>query len=115
MLVTTNYKLKSLQLLLRTFNNVKTTYRQIMKPLGIDAWTSEEHTSSTRIVDMFHSHIDTETMDRILATFVKPESHLRCVVTTVAFGLGVQVPDVCHVAHWGPAFDILSYWGWTLH
>ena len=81
-----------------------------MKHLGSDAWTSDEHTAHTRIVQMFHSSIADSCNKRILSSFVRPNTHVRCVIATVAFGLGVQIPDVRHVVHWGPAADILSYW-----
>ena len=94
----------------RTISNVKDVYGDIMGELGNDAWSSSEHNVFTRFVDMFHSHISEDGQHRILTAFVKPDSHVRCVVATVAFGLGVEVPDVRHVLHWGPASDILSYW-----
>ena len=81
-----------------------------MKALGNDAWTSDEHTAHTRTVQMYHSHISDRCKTRILNSFVSTDTIVRCVVATVAFGLGIQVPDVRYVVHWGPAADILSYW-----
>lgn len=67
------------------------------------------NTVHTRIVEMFHSHLDSNSQKRTLDAFVEMETNVRCVVATVAFGLGVQVPDVRYILHWGPASNILSY------
>jgi len=34
----------------------------------------------------------------------------RCLISTVAFGMGVQIGNVEEVIHWGVAKDLLSYW-----
>ena len=39
----------------------------------------------------------------ILDTFSQPDSTVRVVICTVAFGLGVDTPDVHMVLHWGAA------------
>ena len=37
------------------------------------------------------------------------DSQLRVVICTVAFGLGINSPDVRQVIHWGPPSDIEEY------
>lgn len=45
----------------------------------------------------------------ILETFPKQDSVLRVVVATIAFGMGLDCPNVRRVIHWGPSSDIESY------
>ena len=61
-----------------------------------------------RLVDMFHSSIDVEIKESILASFTKP-SQLRVVIATVAFGMGIDCADVRQVFHVGPPEDIECY------
>ena len=44
-----------------------------------------------------------------LSAFTKPDSSLRVLIATIAFGMGVNPPDVCCVLHCGPPHDIESY------
>ena len=34
----------------------------------------------------------------------------RCLICTNAFGIGVEIPDVDFVIHWGAPTSILQYW-----
>ena len=58
---------------------------------------------------MYHGDCAPLDQERVIEHFTK-SSHLRCVVATSAFGLGVQINDIRHVVHWGPAKDLLDYW-----
>ena len=57
---------------------------------------------------MFLSCTDTVVKDDILRTFTQ-QSCLRIVIATVAFGMGVDCPDVRQVIHVGPPNDLESY------
>jgi superfamily II DNA/RNA helicase len=48
--------------------------------------------------------------NQITQEFASPTSKIRLLVSTVAIGLGVNIPGVRNVIHWGPSSDILSYW-----
>ena len=61
-----------------------------------------------RLVDMFHSSVDIEIKESILLNFCKP-SQLRIVISTVAFGMGIDCPDVRQIVHLGPPEDVESY------
>ena len=63
-----------------------------------------------RFVDMYHSGTDKESQHRIASDIVQINSNLRCVIATVAFGMGINLPDVDYVMHWGSSPDIMSYW-----
>ena len=61
-----------------------------------------------RLLDMYHSSVDQEIKESILNLFSKP-SHLRIVIATVAFGMGIDCRDVRQVVHVGPPEDIECY------
>ncbi|XP_071177685.1 ATP-dependent helicase wrn-1-like [Mytilus edulis] len=63
-----------------------------------------------RLVEMFHSAISEDRKKLILDEFKKIDSKIRCVVATVAFGMGIYIPDIRNVVHWGAPKSILSYW-----
>ena len=77
-------------------------------PYGL--WDGREHVPPNKFVDMFMKNTDGDSKNRILATFVNADSPIRCVVATIAFGMGVQVDDVRTVVHWGAPRNILNYW-----
>ena len=59
---------------------------------------------------MFHRSIDEDSNSRILQSFKNDDSELRCLFSTVAFGMGVQIPNVELVVHWGVPKSVLCYW-----
>ena len=65
--------------------------------------------SRFRMVDMFTSITDPNVKECILSSFQKIDHHLRVVISTVAFGMGVDCPNVRQVVHYGPPDDIESY------
>ena len=42
--------------------------------------------------------------------FMSTTSTTRCLVATVAFGMGLDVPDIDMVVHWGCSSSIVHYW-----
>ena len=62
-----------------------------------------------RVVDMFHSDTEPSIKEEILKNFSTPLHHLRVVIATVAFGLGVNIPDIRTVVHFGTCEDECTY------
>ena len=87
-----------------------TVYGFLLRSLKKKSWSDEPPTVNNRIFDMYHGSTDEESQQRIISRFADTNSSLRCVVATVAFGMGVQVPDVRYVVNWGPPSDMLTYW-----
>ena len=85
-------------------------YRWIRYRLEEDAFVGGTWKQDDILVDMYHSHNDNDTREIILKEFVKCTSTIRLLVTTVALGLGVQIPDVRYVVHWGLGDSVLQYW-----
>ena len=64
--------------------------------------------SQFRLVDMYTSCTDEATESMIVQKFTRP-SQLRIVIATVAFGMGIDCPDVHDIFHLGPPGDVESY------
>ena len=54
-----------------------------------------------RLVDIFTSGSTSDMREVILQEFCKKDSHLRFIIATYAFGLGVDSGDITRVIHWG--------------
>ena len=58
---------------------------------------------------MFTAVSDVKVKDAILVEFVKPSTWLQVVVATIAFGMGLDAPDITRMIHWGPFHSIDAY------
>ena len=38
------------------------------------------------------------------------EGQYRCLITTVAYGMGIDIDDVTLVIHWGESSSVLAMW-----
>lgn len=94
----------------KTYNNVITIYQYFKRQLG-DNFTEppgSENYVINRVVDMY-THCTHETVkNKLIAQFTK-QSPLRIVIATIAFGMGINCPDVRHVIHWGVPSDAEMY------
>lgn len=75
---------------------------EITEPIGYP------DVSPFRLVDMFHACNSSSTKSAILTSFLS-QSRLRILVATVAFGMGVDCPNVRRIIHWGPPSNVESY------
>ena len=62
-----------------------------------------------RLVDMFTACNTPTLKHSILKSFSDPNGTLRIVIATIAFGMGIDCPDVHRIIHWGPPSDVESY------
>ncbi len=94
----------------RSFDMCSNIYLYFKNELGEDFTEPSDapDLSRFRLVDMYTSIIEKEHKDGILDLFTKG-SHLRVVIATIAFGMGVDLPDVRQVVHVGTPDDIESY------
>ena len=74
--------------------------REFTEPIG------SPDLSRFRLVDMFTSVTDAEVKSQIISSFCNPEALLRIVCATVAFGMGIDCPNVREVIHFGVPDDI---------
>ncbi|KAK3592909.1 hypothetical protein CHS0354_011703, partial [Potamilus streckersoni] len=61
-----------------------------MEEMGDQVYIGEKSTQS-RLIEMYHSSMDKETQDRNINELRRPESIIRCLVATLAFGMGIQI------------------------
>ena len=64
--------------------------------------------SKYRLVEMYTSCTDEEVKSQIVRSFCS-DSPMRIVIATIAFGLGIDTPDVSQVVHLGAPEDMESY------
>ena len=72
-------------------------------------WDTNPDVSNFRLVDMFTACTTPDVKECIIKSFVNPDCRLRIVVSTVAFGMGLDCPNVYRIIHWGPPSDLESY------
>ena len=66
--------------------------------------------SRLRMVDMFTACTRQEVKNNIIVqSFCRPHDTLRIVITTIAFGMGLECGDVHKVAHIGSSYDMKDY------
>jgi len=96
----------------RGLNYCSDLYRYFKVGLG-DKFTypcdAPAELSKYRLVEMFTRCTDNEVKKQIFASFGSLTSLLRIVCATIAFGMGVDTPDVHKIIHYGPPNDIHSY------
>ena len=69
-----------------------------------------KESSTDRFIRFFHAKVDKSSEVQVPSEFMKPDSRIRCLISTIAFGLGMQVPDISYIIHWGAPSTILDYW-----
>ena len=94
----------------QSVSHVADIYEFIKTELGRDAYASPELDVSNRLLSQFHAHVGKGLHDMILSNFASEQSVLRLLISTVAFGMGVDVPDIRTVIHWGKTSSMLTYW-----
>ena len=62
-----------------------------------------------QLVDMYTSVTAKSVKELIVKSFCNPLGRLRVVICTIAFGMGLDCPNVCQIIHWGPAEDLEGY------
>ena len=62
-----------------------------------------------RLVDMFTACTIPAVKEEILRSFCSSTGNLRVVIATIAFGMGLDCPDVRRIIHWGPSEDTEQY------
>jgi len=61
------------------------------------------------VLEMLHSCSPKSNKDLILESFQCDEGHIRILVATITFGMGVDCKKVYQTIHFGPAKNVESY------
>ena len=94
----------------RAYEDVSAIYYYFKQKLGLGFTEppGAPDLAQFRLVDMYTHCTHQSVKDKILAQFTTT-SPLRIVIATVAFGMGVDCPDVRQVVHWGVPDDAETY------
>ena len=76
----------------------------------LDSGFSGRPAAASRRVEMFHANTDQDSKERIKEQFVKPDGYIEVLICTGAFGMGVNIPNVDMVIHWGLPSSSLQLW-----
>ena len=60
-------------------------------------------------MDMYTKCMEASIKEDIVSEFSKEDGSLRIIIGTIAFGMGLDCPDVRQILHWGTSHDIESY------
>lgn len=93
-----------------TIKSVSDNFRYVNNTLGSKAFHLGLRKQSHILVSMYHSSVTPSLKSVILSTFRLPDSHIRLIITTIAFGMGVDIPDIHLIIHWGASKSLLAYW-----
>ena len=69
--------------------------------LGKMAYVDGKIDSPHILLEMYHKSTHQDSKDRIINEFKKGDSHIRCIVATVALGMSLDIRDVDLVMHIG--------------
>ncbi|XP_065893522.1 ATP-dependent DNA helicase RecQ-like isoform X1 [Dysidea avara] len=62
-----------------------------------------------RLITMYTRATTDEMKSKIMASFTQESSTLRIVIATTSFSMGIDIPDIRQIIHWGPPTDIEQY------
>lgn len=92
----------------QTIKVVSHVYSIFKGELGNDMYVSEDDLKSS-MVEMYHARIDELNQANILSDFSKPDGHLRILIATIAYGMGINCQGVKAIIHYGPSRNIEAY------
>ena len=66
--------------------------------------------SNELLIEVYTATLPAADRKRVLDEFCKEKSVIRCLVCTMAFGMGVDIPDIRYVVLWGAPSTISDTW-----
>jgi len=84
---------------------------KIKHKLGVDFTDPPGYPNSSqfRLVDMFSRVLTVEKKEEVLKSFSRPAGNLRLIISTTAFGMGIDCGDIRRVIHWGIPANLEEY------
>jgi ATP-dependent DNA helicase RecQ len=94
----------------RSYEDVGYIYSFITRSLGAKCVEpiGAPNIAHFRLVDMFTAFTEQKVKD-VIINFTQKEARLRVVIATVAFGMGLDSPNIRRIIHWGTPANIESY------
>ena len=81
-----------------------------MPSLNNQAYDEEIQTVEYMLIDSYHGELYISDQKRIVNTFIKEDSSIQILICTVAFGMGINIPDVHRIYNWGCSNSFMEYW-----
>ena len=93
----------------RSWSHGGNLYRVILRPHRV--CYLERRRGFRSYIALFHEGMASKDRDKVvLQEFSKPDSVIRLVICTIVFRLGINIPDIELVIHWGACDTIMNYW-----
>ena len=92
----------------RTGNDLGEIYKFLIWKVGEQGFGGQRKTPRNSIITCYNANDEPADKQRVLETFLQKDSSLRCVICTIAFGMGVDIPDVDQIIHYGPPTSVCS-------
>lgn len=93
----------------QTIKQCSILYRSFEYELGQSMYCSDDRDPRKRLVDMMHSGSPESVKAHVLNQFSSPDSHLRILIATIAYGMGVDCKGVNRIIHFGPPKTVEAY------
>lgn len=93
-----------------TIAQVSDIFEYLVSRLGMKAFYEEQPGAENRLVSMYHGQVSEELQTFTIDNFRQPDTKLRVLISTVAFGMGVEIPDITNIVHWGRSKSVLGFW-----
>ena len=77
--------------------------------LGNKFYKGSSHKPTKRLVEMYHAGTSCSIKNHISKNLSKPDGHIRNLIATIAFGMGVNRKNIQSVIHFGPSKNIECY------
>lgn len=109
-IVSNGKKSKKVIIYCRSIDTVSEIFLSLKCALGAKAYSEEIQDSEHILLEMYHKCTYEVSKTRILREFSKPDGNVRCVIATVALGMGIDIRDIDLVIHYGCPKSVVSYW-----
>jgi len=83
-----------------SINTVSDIYSWLKYKLKKNAYVGGSASNDMCMISMYHAHVSPDLQQHVLQHFRQPNSTIRLLVCSVAFGMGVEIKDVKRVIHW---------------
>ena len=94
----------------RSIDTVSEIFITLKESLGKHAYIDQVEIVENLMVEMYHKFTHDSSKQRILNDFSKSDSSIRCLVATVALGMGLDIKDIDMIIHIGCPKSVISYW-----
>ena len=93
----------------QTRKQTAVVWRAFQVVLGNAMYINAIMEARNAMVEMFHSGTPESSKQHILNSVSLPDGHVRVLICTIAFGMGIDIKEAIKVIHFGPSQTVESY------